>query len=808
MADEKISELAALGTPDDSDLLTAVDVSDTSMAASGTNKKLTVSDLATKVNEALDAHIADGTAAHAASAVSVTPAGNIAAVNVQTAIQELDTEKSPTSHNHDAAYDPIGAAATVAASLTAHEGASDPHPQYQRESEKGSAGGYASLDGGGQIPAAQIPAIAITEYLGQVASQVAMLALSGQKGDWAVRTDTGTVWVITGNDPTQIGSWTELTYPAAPVSSVAGRTGAVTLTSSDLTDTTPAGRALLDDADAAAQRATLGLGTAAVEAAIAFAQASRTITAGNGLGGGGDLSADRTVSVNVDDATIEISSDSLRLKDGGTTYSKIQNVSATQRLLARKTSGAGSVEESTLSEVLDFIGSAARGDLLYRGASSWDRLGAGTNGHYLKTQGAGADPTWAAVSATVGIDINTQSTNYSLLATDRGDLIDVDTAGATISLLAAATAGDEFYCYIRYRGAATGVLVVDGNSAETIDGLATITMYSGEVRLLICTGTAWVTVLVAGGYAQFTTSGNFIVPSRARGCIAQAIGAGGGGGGGRGSTAGSLRCGGGGAGGGAISERQFSAADLGSAGTTITVTVAAQTSAAGGGSGADGTTGSPGGTSTFGSLLSGYGGGAGRGGRNVGVCGGGGGGTGGTGQNGDTTGAGGGLPGPQTVGVSVTGGAGAGSQNGSGAGRCAEYGGASGGGCVNTTAVSTEGGRSLAGGGGGGGGGGVTSGDAETAGAAGGDSGDVTGVSGGGGALGAVNGGAGTAGDAGTLGKCGDGGGGGGGQDSGTGGAGGDGGAPGGGGGGGGGGTTTGGAGGRGGRGEVRVWFW
>lgn len=44
----------------------------------------------------------------------------------------------------------------------------------------------------------------------------------------------------------------------AAVTSVAGRTGAVTLTSLDLTDTTAAGRALLDDANAAAQRTTLG----------------------------------------------------------------------------------------------------------------------------------------------------------------------------------------------------------------------------------------------------------------------------------------------------------------------------------------------------------------------------------------------------------------------------------------------------------------------------------------------------------------------------------------------------------------------
>lgn len=50
---------------------------------------------------------------------------------------------------------------------------------------------------------------------------------------------------------------------------------------------------------------------------------SVSITAGNGLTGGGDLTATRDLAVNVDDSTIEISSDTVRVKDDGITYAKM-----------------------------------------------------------------------------------------------------------------------------------------------------------------------------------------------------------------------------------------------------------------------------------------------------------------------------------------------------------------------------------------------------------------------------------------------------------------------------------------------------
>jgi len=48
--------------------------------------------------------------------------------------------------------------ALATAAVTTHVGLADPHTQYQKESEKGAASGYASLDASTLVPAAQLPA--------------------------------------------------------------------------------------------------------------------------------------------------------------------------------------------------------------------------------------------------------------------------------------------------------------------------------------------------------------------------------------------------------------------------------------------------------------------------------------------------------------------------------------------------------------------------------------------------------------------------------------------------------------------------
>lgn len=87
---------------------------------------------------------------------------------------------------------------------------------------------------GGVIPTNQIPAIAISEFLGEVNSQASMLMLSGQKGDWCIRTDENMTYVITGNDPSVIGGWRMIETPGSPVTSVNGQTGVIVLSKSDI----------------------------------------------------------------------------------------------------------------------------------------------------------------------------------------------------------------------------------------------------------------------------------------------------------------------------------------------------------------------------------------------------------------------------------------------------------------------------------------------------------------------------------------------------------------------------------------------
>lgn len=61
----------------------------------------------------------------------------------------------------------------------------------------------------GTIPASALPSMATTETY-TIASQAAMLALTAQRGDLAIRTDLDETYILAGTDPTVLANWTQL----------------------------------------------------------------------------------------------------------------------------------------------------------------------------------------------------------------------------------------------------------------------------------------------------------------------------------------------------------------------------------------------------------------------------------------------------------------------------------------------------------------------------------------------------------------------------------------------------------------------
>lgn len=83
--------------------------------------------------------------------------------------------------------------------------------------------------------------------------------------------------------------------------------------------------------------------------------------------------------------------------------------SANQVLLSGGSGAAPSWSDVNGSVIT--IPSQAQGDLLYRGASAWERLPAGTSGQVLQTKGAGQAPQWVSASPAPNVIIEDQKSS-------------------------------------------------------------------------------------------------------------------------------------------------------------------------------------------------------------------------------------------------------------------------------------------------------------------------------------------------------------------------------------------------------------
>ena len=102
-----------------------------------------------------------------------------------------------------------------------------------QSTEKGAANGVAPLGSDSKIASTYLPAIAITDT-SVVNSQTAMLALTAEVGDVAVRTDLNKSFILKTAGASTLANWQELLTPTDAVLSVNGQAGAVDLDYSDV----------------------------------------------------------------------------------------------------------------------------------------------------------------------------------------------------------------------------------------------------------------------------------------------------------------------------------------------------------------------------------------------------------------------------------------------------------------------------------------------------------------------------------------------------------------------------------------------
>lgn len=95
------------------------------------------------------------------------------------------------------------------------------------ENMGGAADGLATLDGSSKVPVEQLPATVINDTF-VVASQAAMLALTAEVGDLAIRTDLTKTYVLQAVPASTLGNWKEL-LSAGAVSSVTAGNSSITI---------------------------------------------------------------------------------------------------------------------------------------------------------------------------------------------------------------------------------------------------------------------------------------------------------------------------------------------------------------------------------------------------------------------------------------------------------------------------------------------------------------------------------------------------------------------------------------------------
>ena len=156
------------------------------------------------------------------------------------------------------------------------------------------------------------PTLVITDTF-VVGSQAAMIALTAaEKGDVAVRTDINKTFILTANPYSTLGNWQELLTPTDSVTSVAGRTGTVTLSTSDISGlgtmaTQAASSVAITGGTATLTSLTTPTVQATNSAGLALKNSAGTTQLSMGAGAGDNMSINVSTNINGTNAQIDIS---------------------------------------------------------------------------------------------------------------------------------------------------------------------------------------------------------------------------------------------------------------------------------------------------------------------------------------------------------------------------------------------------------------------------------------------------------------------------------------------------------------------
>lgn len=132
------------------------------------------------------------------SGIATGATANDTDANLKNRANHTGTQTASTISDFSTATD-----ARVSSGISTHVAASDPHTQYQKESEKGSANGYAELDATGKVPSGQLPSFVddVVE-----AANYAALPVTGEAGKIYVTLDDNKTYRWGGSAYIEISS--------------------------------------------------------------------------------------------------------------------------------------------------------------------------------------------------------------------------------------------------------------------------------------------------------------------------------------------------------------------------------------------------------------------------------------------------------------------------------------------------------------------------------------------------------------------------------------------------------------------------